>query len=153
MIVRRREIVGIVIAIVLAGCGGRSGGSRDVALIVKAARAPLEAGVQHDVWAFCAAYTPQAARQLVSDPGPRVAGGCEDAVRGFVDNPDFAQLQRRALAALRVSDVVIRGRRATARIRYIAGGAGSVETFLKAPDGHWHIAAVDSSSRVTTIIR
>lgn len=151
IVVRSGEIVGIVMAIGLAGCGGGVG--RDVAPIVKAARAPLEAGVHRDVRAFCAAYTPQAARQLVLDRRPRVDGSCEDAVRVVVDNPGFAQIDRRVLSGLRVSDVVIRGRRATARVRESPGDAGSVETFLRAPKGQWQIAATGHSSRATTIIR
>jgi hypothetical protein len=136
----------------LAGCGG--GGSGEVVEVVAAARAPLVAGVHRDVRAFCAAYTAQAARRLVLERKPRVAGGCEAAVRFFVDDPWFAQVDRRDLADLRVSDVVIQGRRARARVRETPGnGAGSVETFREARNGRWQIASLDHSSGVTTVIR
>ena len=144
-------IVGLLVA-GLAGCGGRN--SAEVVDVVAAARAPLVAGVHRDVRAYCAAYTAEGARRLVLDRKPRVAGGCEAAVRFFVDDPGFAQMDRRDLADLRVSDVVIRGRRASARVREAPGkGNGSVETFREARNGRWQIASWDHRPGVTTIIR
>lgn len=156
-VVSRGGIVGVVVAVGLAGCGGasgkRDGGSREVAGIVAAVRAPLIAGLHHDVRAFCAAYTPQAERQLVHDRAPRVAGGCVSRLRAQLNNPLLARIDRRILAGLRVSKVVIRGRSASALVRPIPGDAGSVETFRESSGGRWQIATVNDRPRITTIIR
>jgi ketosteroid isomerase-like protein len=141
------------VLVVLTGCGAGGGRSGDRQQIVTAAKAPLLAAQHRDVRAYCEAYTPRAAHQLVLNRRPRVSGGCEDAMRALVTDPQIAQLDGRVAAGARLSDVVIRGDRATAQIRLVLGAPASTMTFVKEPDGRWLIASLAFSANVSTRIR
>jgi type IV pilus biogenesis protein CpaD/CtpE len=134
----------------LRNCQEHSG-QKHIRAIVAAAAAPLMAGEHHHVRAFCDAYTPQAARELVRDRRPRIAGDCETAMRALVENPLLGQLDARVLTAQRVRNVVIHGDQATVRVTSGSRG-GVVVRFANTPSGHWKIASLSFSSQIITRI-
>jgi hypothetical protein len=137
-----------VLMVAVVGCG--SGGAITQP-IVAAADAPFVAGEHHDVRAFCDAYTPQPAHELVLERQPRIAGDCEAAMRAFVDSERVGSLYQRGLADQLVTDVAIRGDHATARISSRSAGGGYTMRFAKTPDGDWKIAGQSRSASLTVI--
>ncbi len=72
-------------------------------------------------------------------------------MRALVDNRLLDHVYARVLAAQRVTDVVIRGDRATARVTSGSGG-GVAMRFAKTPSGAWKIASLSFSSQIVTRI-
>jgi hypothetical protein len=124
-------------ALALAGCGTTAGTHSGP--ITAAAKAPWVAAEHRDLHAYCDAYTPSGARQLVQDLKPPTHTPCQVALRPFVVYRVWGAIDARILAHLHITHVSIHGSHASAWIQD-ASSRGYTMSFARGSDGRWRIS-------------